>query len=412
MTRTIALFLTVAFSAVAGGSAQDPAATNQPQTDWRMPFRSPGQNVLPLESIFQHLRPMYRTAQTAPRERKRFDETGAEVVDDPGWIKHHDELLAMPQDPGYLSVIIRDSQHVTDRRIAFYGAFYVPVVEHVFNLIGHIPGEPVREVREEAFLRAVEYLAVHFSRRNDGDLEEWRRLEVGPAGTRPPRPGDWSYALDPAPFAALLSVGEDADRRQVLWFFARCVDIRRDFARDVLNAIRPTLKTLLAGDPSPVRAAARDLLDRMDPDPKRARPAAEAAATELVAWLEHVDREWFPPIRRISSGLVELWPSDDLDRVVRVGEAALQTGGAGSTVAGKTGDGSAYRGLQVAEVPEPLDRLGLFPGMVITAVNGVPVADTVGLLNLLRRTVSTTRSYLVEYVGPDQRIAAIEYRRR
>lgn len=411
MFRKTAAVLFPLLSAVASG-AQEPGQSNQAQIDWRMPFRAPQQNVLPLEPIYEHLRPMYRIAQSAPREQKRFDETGAEVVDDPAWQKHHTALLEMQQDPGYLSVIIRDSRNVTDRRLAFYGAFYVPVVEHVFNLIGHIPGEPLREVREEAFLRAVEYLAAQFGKKNEGSLEDWRKLEVGPAGTKPPRPGDWSYALDPAPFAALMRVGEDADRRQVLWFFARCVDIRREYAREVLPAIRGQLATLLGGEPSPVRAAAHDLLTRLDPDPARTRPAADGPSASLVAWLSAIEYELFPPIRRISSGLIELYASDDLDSIVRVGEGALRTGSAGTTSSGKTSGGSPFRGLLLAEVPAPLDKLGLFPGMVITAVNGAPVADCAALLSLLQRAAPNTRSYLVEYVAPDKQLCAIEYRRR
>ena len=85
---------------------------------------------------------------------------------------------------------------------------------------------------------------------------------------------------------------------------------------------------------------------------------------------------------------------------------------AGSTSTGKTSTGSPFRGLLLAEVPAPLDKLGLFPGMVITAVNGAPVADCAGLLSLLQRAAPNTRSYLVEYVAPDKQLCAIEYRRR
>ena len=390
-------------------AAQGPA---QEQRDWRLPFRSPQANLVPPEAMYEHLRPMFQIAQQAPREQKRFDSNGAEVVDDPIWQQHYEKLVGMYQDAGYLSSVIRDSQHVLDRRIAFYAAFFVPDEDHVFNLIGHIPGEPVRELREEAFARAVEYLAVQLPRKNPGDLAHWSTIEVGPAGEKPPRPGEFTFDLDPVPFVALLGTKEDIDKRQVLWFFARCVEIRPAYALVVLERCRPTLRAIAAGPPSKLRDSLRDLCEQMDPDSEREAPATDAPGSKVRDWLDAIDHALLPPIRPVSSGLVELYPSDDLDRIVRVGRAHLENGQAGSPRNGKTDQGGFYRGLRIAELPEPLDLLRIPAGTVITAVNGSPVADCAGLLKLLDRMLPATRSLLVEFVDEKGHVGAIEFRRR
>ncbi|MFO1053618.1 MAG: hypothetical protein U1F36_15495 [Planctomycetota bacterium] len=381
------------------------------QADWRMPFRSPQSNMVPPEEMFSHLQPMFEIAQHVPANKRRFEE-GVEIVDDPTWQMHHKALLAMRQDPGYLSAVIRDSRHSPDRRIAFYGAFYVTTTNDVFNLIGHIPGEPVRELREEAFKRAVEYLAVYLPKVNPGDLAEWNKLVVGPGGKKPPRPGDFTDQLDPAPFAALLALPEEIDQRQVLWFFARCVEIRRSFAKEVLESCRDTLRAIAAKDSKDLRSSLFDLLTQLDPDPKRKHPEIDGPTSEALAWLKTVEHELLPPIRRISSGLVDLYDSDDLDAVVRAGTALLESGQLGSSRNGKTAQGTSYRGVRIDQTPAPLDLLGLPVGTIVTAVNGAPVGDTARLYALLKKLAPVTRSYVVEYVDPQGGVGAIEFRRR
>ncbi|MGE0143513.1 MAG: hypothetical protein AB7I19_07170 [Planctomycetota bacterium] len=374
-------------------AAQDPP-------DWRLPFRSPQANVVPPEAMFAELQPMFAIAQATSSGKRRF-ENGVEVVDDPQWQKHRDKLATMNFDAGYLSVVIRESQHPSDRRIAFFGAFYCPIGEYVMNLIGHIPGEPVRALREEAFARAVEWLAAHFDRRNPGDLEEWVKLKVGPAAQKPPRPGDYTFDLDLVPFVALLNTKEAIDQRQVLWFLARCIDIRKAFAPVVLDATRQRLAELITNGDQEVRAAIHDLLTAMEPKPDRVRPRADGEPAELQSWLAAIDHDLFPPIRRISAGRYEFFEGPETAELIRVGKEILASGEVGDTRNGRTKTGTPYRGFRIAKLPPPLDQIGIEPGWVVVGINGAPIATLESLRRAIEQNLAAKRGLFVEFIDPD-----------
>jgi hypothetical protein len=393
----LALFLTATASAQA------------PSKDWRMPFRSPETNLEPPLAMYEPLRVMRQLARSG-KVPMRLDDEGIEVSDDPEWRRACQRLLETRQDAGYLSLVIRESASVEDRAVAFYGAFYQPDPAQVMALIAHIPGEPVRELREEAYRRALDFLRVHLPKVNAGDAASTTPAQVGPAGVTPPKPGEHTYQLDLEPFVALLRVDDPTDRAQGMWFLGEVVRIRPDLADDVLAAVKAWLPELLVAADAGVRAGARSLLALLDPK-HRAAPPADATAEAVAAWHAAVMYDVFPPIRPVAPGLTELWPSEDLERVVEVGQRVLLEGSLGDPWSGRLRDGGPYRGLRIAKVPEPLEKLGLEVDQVVTAINGSPVATCAEVLALLKSQVGHRTSFLVEFVAGG-RAQAREFRRR
>src|SRR5262249_9905132 len=130
-----------------------PAAAQQPQPkpaypqrNALSPFRTCDQIVAPPDRVFAQLRLM-RAIADAPDARKDFDQDGRQIADDDRWRTAHRELATMFVDAGHLAQILRGSRNVDDRALAFYGAFYCRNVDHVCNLIAHIPGEPEAKTR-------------------------------------------------------------------------------------------------------------------------------------------------------------------------------------------------------------------------------------------------------------------------
>ena len=152
----------LALSPLAAAQEADPNAV-----DWRMPFRSPQANLVPPEDMWAHLRPMYEIARQAAPDNVQIED-GIEVVLDPSWLEHRKAFEAVRQDAGYVSLVLRDSKHVADRAIAFYGAFYLSDPQQVMQLIEHIPGEPSRGLREDAYRRAAGYIQAPPGRQGRG----------------------------------------------------------------------------------------------------------------------------------------------------------------------------------------------------------------------------------------------------
>lgn len=409
-----------------GGSVVVPTALHAQQAgdqapvrDWRLPFRAPQANLVPPEEMFRHLQVMLDIAQRAPAGEKHLGEDGEEVVDDPAWQAARDRLAEVRFDPGYLSLVLRDSRHAAHRLLAFYAAQYCPQPQYAMQLIEHIPGEPERGLRQAAMQWAVPYVEEWLPKLNEGDIAEWNRLAVGPAGEKPPRPGDPTVSLDPGPFLALAALDEPIDQRQALWFLARCTAARPSFGMDVLDRGRQLLKILAAVEDPEVRLAVVDLLTELDPDRDRAAehsavgdgdPVPDPAA--LLAWLEAVDYQLFPPLRRISAGLYELYPRADRDQLVAVAMAGIQDGSLLTMAGGKTADGDAYYGLRIQALPEPLDRLGLGIGDTLTSINGLPLTSAQTLSRRIELSARPGSSFLLEYVDRGGVPRAIDYRVR
>ncbi|MGE3173730.1 MAG: hypothetical protein AB7O97_13985 [Planctomycetota bacterium] len=387
--------LLVAALAAATLSAQDPhAAIAYPERDVLSPFRAPAEIVAPEpEIVFTALRAMRRIAET-PGASVSFDADGREVVDDPEWQRLHREVQRIGLDAGVLAGLMRKNRDGDLRDLAFYAAFHCTNIDYVCNLIGHIPGEPMRATREKAYPRAIEFLRAHLGR-TFGSLSKEQQDAVtasmpepgSPAAqakgiTRMPRAEDLLFGVNLKPFFQLLDLEEPADQAQALWFLAQCFEIRRDLAEAWLEPALPRVRQLLLGDHAEVRAQALLLLGTIAPA-DAAVPAADADREALEAFADAATRATFPPIRRISDGVLLLLPSADRDAIAAAGRAALTAGGIGEATFGKTPKGQPYRGLRIERMPAELEVLGIPLEAIVTAVNGVPINDAGSLLRAI-----------------------------
>lgn len=386
----------------------------QQPVDWRLPFRAPNEKIEPPKVTFQLLRTMLTIARKHP-ELRSFDEHGIEVCDHDGWRKARQELGKEERfDLGYLSQIIRLSDNEGDRQLALYGMFYSPDRQTVSQMINHIPGEPSLQLRQESYPRAIQFLRATLPQRNPGDLEEWKQIRVGPAGKLPPKPGEYSFSFDAVPYIGLLHVDSPIDQRQALWFLGEVLKLRPESSQSLFAMTLSALNTLLLHDDRKVREAARDFIALLDPT-ESPPPSIDADRDVLAAWFEAIVYVVFPPIRPISPGLIELHPSEDLDSIVAKGIEVLRDGSLGDPASGQTkpqgrhGVKSYYRGLRIARLPAPLDKLTLEVDMVVTAINGQPIASCEDALNVLEREIHK-RVFFVEYVA-DGRMQAKEFRR-
>src|SRR5262245_58203579 len=373
----------LAVKALPGQQQKPPPA--YPQRDALTPFRNPQQIVAPPDELFRLLRLMRRIADE-PGAAKSFDAAGREVVDDETWRESRKQAERIGVDAGILANLMRNSRNVDERAVAFYAAFFSPNEEHVFNLIGHIPGEPERKTRERAYPRAIAYLRAHIDRKF-GDLppEEQQRVTASmpqpgsPAANaagikRLPLPEDTLYTVNLRPFMQLLDLDDELDQAQSLWFMKECFRRRRDLAMMWLEPSLPRLRQLLIAPDERVREQAIGVMAAIGPKDLEAPPLA-ASPAELDAFAVKAIRALFPPIRRLSPGLLVLLPGDERAAIVAAGRAALSGEAIGAPARGKTPDGKWYRGFRVDRVPTELEVLGVPKGAVITAVNGTPVQD-------------------------------------
>lgn len=402
-TSHLTLALSLALTSFANAQEAGPGAV-----DWRMPFRSPQANLVPPEDMWAHLRPMYEIARGSAVDNVQIED-GIEVVLDPSWIEHRKAFESVRQDAGYVSLVLRDSKHVADRAIAFYGAFYLSDPQQVMQLIEHIPGEPSRGLREDAYRRAVDFIQAYLGDKVEGDLEAWQKLQVGAAEQKPPRPGDYLYGFDPTAFVALWSVDDERDHEQSLWFLARCAEARQGIGVAAWILGRDRLRELAESGSPKVRVALADFVGRVSGLDCDLEPDAEAAA--WLAWLAKAHDAAFPPLLRVSAGLYDLYPHADRDELVRVGRAHLAAGTLGTdNVQGTTPAGLPYRGFRIEKTPAPLDRLGLEPGCVVMSVNGTPTPTSARLTQVLERALPGPAQFVVEFVDAQGRSKAIRYR--
>ncbi len=378
--------------------------TQQQIHEGLLPFRNPSGNVEPPEELFADLQAMWNIRKGARRSEISFDDMGREIVDDPRWQRAYEAAQGkMFNMATVFGLMLRDSRVVNYRRLSAYGTFYATNPAHVFELIAFFPGEPEREIREGAFRRAIEYLRVHLPKNKpvtvDGDGE-------AAAGREP----DSLYTLEVYPFVALLDETDFRDQAQGLWFLKEVMAIRPQGAKPILGACVDRLRRLLVSDNAEVRVQAREFLQQADPAHRDA-PAEDAGDEALIAWLDAVAYDVFPPVRAMSEGLTDIYPSDDLDRIIEVGTDALERKSIGEPVTGRKRGGGTYRGFRIARLPEPLDKLRLPVGTVITSINGQPVATARSILDMLQISAKAKKRFFVEYVR-DGVPMAMEYRLR
>ena len=405
--------------------AQEPKAIAYPEHDILSPFRHPTDVYAPPDELFRLLRQMQAIAE-APAAKTDFDVNGREIVDDDGWRAARAAVQQLGVDAAYLAQIMRLHKNAGERATAFYGAFYCDNVDHVLNLIAHIPGEPERRTRERAMPRAIAYLHAHLGRRF-GDLGEDAKQAMlaampqpgSPAAkargiTRAPRDEDQLYELRLVPFFQLLDLDNLDDQAQGLWFLKEVFLLRKDLALTWLEPALPRLRQLLAaGDSTVAGKAVRDqtigLFEAIGPNNLTPAPVDDARA--LQAWADTASKSLFPPIRNLNDAIVQIQPSPERDALVAAGTKALETSAIGDPFAGRGKDGQYYRGFRVVTVPDELKALAIPAGVVITTVNGVGVTDAASLLRTVREQLDLQkhpRRLLVEYRRDDS-LYAIEY---
>jgi hypothetical protein len=415
------LVLTTSLSSSLAQGGSDPLVA-YPERDWQSPFRTPSEVYAPPDRLFAVLRRM-RAMAADPAQQRRIDGEGREELGTDVWRELRDEARRIGIDASYLSAILRTSRNDDDRRTALYAMFHCEQPQLVFQLIEHIPGEPLQALRQEALPRAADYLRVHL-RRRCGDLgEEQKKAILGqlpqpgsPAAkargvTRLPRDDDPLHELRLIPFFQLLDVDAAIDRAQGLWFLGQVFALRQDLALRWLEPALPRVRALLVDDDLEVREQAIGLLRALGAkDLPAIAPDAEPGA--LLAWAKLAIRPLFPPIRNVNDALLLLLPSEERDAIVAAGIAALQSSSIGDPFRGRNADGSYYAGFRVATVPEALLPLAIPKGAVITAVDGLPVTDAASLLRTVGQRLELPgrpRALLVEYVL-DGKTKAVEYR--
>ena len=355
-----------------------------------MPFRSPQQNVEAPDDLFRDLQLMIGLAEKPGEFEVRFDDAGREASDNPVWLRTREVMKGkMFNMAAMFGIILRDSRHVNDRKLAAYGTFYVEDVGQVFELIAFLPGEPDRSIRQEAFRRAIAFLRVHWPKQKEPDPD------VEPDPDYPPGA---VHTLEVMPFIGLLNLDEVRDQAQGLWFLKELCSIRDDCHPILLFHSHERLRSLLVSKDRIVRREAREYLRWADPK-HREPPAADASDPELLAWLEAVVYDVFPPIRRVNKGRTDLYASKDLDQLVKVGREALETKAIGGMHLDKLRNGQLYRGFKVMRLPAPLDQLRIPLNAVVTAINGTPVATGEDIIKTLELWLEHKPVLMVEYVA-------------
>ena len=392
-----------------------------PERDALTPFRAPSEIYAPPDRLYSLLRRM-RAMAANPANERSTDEDGREVLALEAWREIHGEVERIGLDAGYLASIMRMSKNDDDRRTAFYAMFYCDRVDYVMNLIGHIPGEPLRATRQEAFARAIEYLKANLNRRF-GDLDPDHKkaiLEAMPeigspvakqrGIVREPRDDDHLNQLGLIPFFQLLDVDEPIDQAQALWFLKEVFTLRIDLAQLWLEPVLPRLRQLLISDDAKVREQVTGLLRAIGPKDLPEAPVDDPVG--LRDWAEIAIRNLFPPIRNINDALIVLFPSEDRDRIVKAAVEGLVDSAIGDPYTGKDEAGERVRGFRLATMPDELEPLAIPRGAIITSLNGAMVHDAESLLQTATRLIEslgTPRKLLVEYVVEGKR-KAVEYR--
>lgn len=423
----------IALSPIA--AAQEPQApAAYPTRDELTPFRNPTEIMAPPDTLFAQLGTMRRIAED-PAATRSFGADGREVIDDETWRQARREAERIGIDAGMLAAHIRQNRNADQRATCFYAAFYCTNEEYVLDLVGHIPGEPERKTRERAYPRAIEFVRAHIKRTFGSLTEEEQKIVLrdipqpgSPAANargikRLPQAGDLLFSLNLVPFYQLLDLDEPLDQAQALWFLAQCFRERPDLAQATLEPVLPRIRQLLAHGEARVVQQAIELLAAVGPK-GLVPPAADASPRERDAYADTAIRALFPPIRRVSDGLLLLFPGPDRDAIVAAGRAALDTDRIGEGTNGKDAQGNLYRGFRVDRVPEALAVLGIPKGAVVTAINGVPVFDSPSLWRTIadqffvreknkdgkleRRPISKGRLFVDMIVGQEPR--AMEYR--
>lgn len=415
--RCLPLLPLLAVFAAPPAFAQEPkplVVPMRPGFEYLRPFRAPDKNLQPPLELYDQLRVMQAIVQTPGQYKVEIDKDGREVCDSPAWRDARTKAeIKSARMGGYLAVVCQESGSAADRELGFYGAYWVDSIQDTIAIMSLIPGEPVAKIREAAMQRALAFLRVQLAKSRGGASEPHDASPVEHAANQAlgarvyNNPTAPLYDFDLAPWCALVESGDARDQAQALWFLRELVTIRKDIGPPSLDWIRTLLPAALSHREANVATMARAYLAAVDP---KSRPApSESAGPEAVtAWFDAIVYDVFPPIRRVSSGLVELYASKDLEQIATAGRDLLARDAIGSTASG-TANGVYYRGFKVQRIPAPLDLLGLPKDAVITHVNGVPVVDSKSLLEAVEPLAERRQAVMVEFVLGEQQ-KAVEFR--
>lgn len=332
-------------------------------TPFRKPtgLKVPGAPQLALPPIVDEFVLMLNLANSASSKDLVIDESGRQICADPRWDASLEKALELSiRMEGWVGKLFLETENVLWRRACAYGMFYFNNPQDIINMIAFLPGEPRRDIREDGFWRAVEYLAVHLPKNKPQNPLDPNNGIVVPL-----------YQFNPMPFLQLLDQPDELDQAQALWFLAEVLRIRPDLGRSYLNEILDAVPGLLTSPSAMVRSRAVNFLAAIDRTPGRL-PEPSATNEERLAWLGQLEYELFPPIRHISTGLVEIYPSDDRDKLVTVGRQWLNDKDFLPKATEVTNSGMTRYGVRVNHLPEPLNKLGIPMGALIIGIGRAP----------------------------------------
>ncbi|MEZ6038592.1 MAG: hypothetical protein R3F29_14010 [Planctomycetota bacterium] len=411
--------------AAADAKAQEPEKPvncGYPDRNILSPFREPADVYAPPDELFRQLRIMQTVASRHP-DKVSFDAEGREQVDDQTWRAARIRVEELDLQAGNLAQMMRLHRDAGQRELAFFAAFYCHEVDYVMELIAHIPGEPIRAIRESAMPRAVAYVRAHLGRRF-GELsmeqQDALRAALPEPGSpmarargigRAPIDSDRLHTLNLVPFFQLLDTPNKLDHAQALWFLSQVFEIRQDLALIWLEPVLPRILQLLTGDDAEVQEQAIAVLRTIGSDklPEAPIDGDEAA---LLAWAEQATRNLFPPIRNLNDAIVQLHPSPERDAIVAAGIAALAHSSLGDPFRGQDAENKWYAGYRILRVPDELKPLALPVDAVITSLNGISTPDAATLLDMVKRVCANPQrpvKMVVEY-RLQGKPHAIEYR--
>jgi hypothetical protein len=367
------------------------------------PFRKPNKRVLDeksskLADLVHDLQIMRDIASKAETKALSVDKTGREICDGDGWDAAYERVRANSlKQEGWLGKVLLEDQNGLRRRAAAYGMFYFNNPQDVIHMISYLPGEPIHEIRTDGYHRALDFLKVHLPQ----SVPQNKASKFASSGIVVPR-----YNFNPLPFMQLLEQKSDLDRAEGLWVLSEVLRIRPDLGRAYFAEISHVLPKLLTSKSKMVRTRAVDFMAAIDT--KRGRPAlADAKDEERMKWFEQLDYELFPPIRHISTGRVELYPSKDRDDLVKACKQVMATDDALPKGTAKIKPTMRY-GLRVNHLPKPLGLLGIPAGALIVAVNGGPTRTKAELMEWINDSLARRKKMLARYatyvnaLKPDQ----------
>lgn len=331
------------------------------------PFRRPTgvkENVPgQARDLIADLAEMHRLATNANHLQLAIDTDGREICSIKQWTQAHENIKSNGLNmEGWLGKIMREDNQVRTRRACIYGMFYFNDPHKIIQLISNLPGEPLRDLREIGFERALNYMRVHYKQSKPQNPKFPDNGVVVP-----------KYDFNPLPFFLLLDQEQGIDKAQGLWFLTEVLKIRPDLGRVYLEEVGEQISTLLVSADKDIRKQAHAFLVAIDKKQGRI-PKLAAADQELKEWLDALDYELFPPIRHVSLGRCDLYPSEDRDKILEVGKRILvpvlfPPGSA------RLKSGTVRYGIRLGRLPEPLDKLGLPINSLVVSINNHTVKD-------------------------------------